>query len=884
MSRQTADEIFRRHGIVGPTKEGQHSTTCPQCSANRKPGHQNLTCLSVKVDGDGVRWHCNHCDWKGGEFFERRSGSAFIAEYIYRQQDGSPYLKVCKTASKQFPQFHWDVNQWVKGKPKGQKIPYRLPELAAAAVGTTVYFCEGEKDANSVAKIGLVGTTASEGAKAKWDPALTRWFKDRRVTILIHADVPGRGHGQKVAKALHGVAASVKVVDLYPERTDGSDVSNWLAADRAGEKLLQVVRDAPEWNSKALEPPVEDDKGDTEDGEKKKKQADILIELASSAELFHDKDDVCYARFDVNKHMETWPIRSKGFKRWLARGYYDLTKSAPSSDAMSAAMGVLEARAQFDAPEHDVCVRVAGHDGRIYIDLADRDWRAIEVDEDGWRVVDDPPVYFRRSAGMKPLPEPVPGGSLELDLRPLLNVKGDNEFVLIVSWLLAAARPHGPYPILDLIGEHGSAKSWMAKLIRAIIDPSSVLLRAPPRNEHDVYIAARNGQVLAYDNLSGLSDWLSDTFCRLATGGGFSTRELYSDQDEVLFGSTRPIILNGIDDIATRPDLADRSIAPALSPISDQGRKLESELWEQFERKHPLILGALLTVISHGLKTLPYVKLDSKPRMADFAVWIVACEGVLWEQGTFVAAYGGNIEEAIEVVLEADQVATVLRSYIEKNSKFSGNASELLEALNGIVPESQRKAKGWPKRPNLLSAILRRQAPPLRKVGIDIQFEREGRKRWVTIIRPDKLGKTSSPASSSSLSSDFNGLEEVGDRHTIVTADGGIVTGDDGDDPDDDPHDGIVTRKSLKDNRNDDDDDHDDALRHLAGSRVDSKRSAAESDPAPRLNTPPPPTPKPALAQAPSGDGLDIPSFLRRVDPSRAPALGPPGDSLDDFK
>src|SRR6516162_4712917 len=135
-----------------------------------------------------------------------------------------------------------------------------------------------------------------------------------------------------------------------------------------------------------------------------------------------------------------------------------------------------------------------------------------------------------------------------------------------------------------------------------------------------------NSHVLAYDNASGLPDWLSDTFCRLATGGGFSTRELYTDQDEVLFGSKRPIILNGIDDIATRPDLADRCIVQTLAAISDKKRELETELWAKFEQKRPRILGALLTVVSHGLKTLPDVKLDRKPRMADFAQWVTACE------------------------------------------------------------------------------------------------------------------------------------------------------------------------------------------------------------------------------------------------------------------
>jgi hypothetical protein len=303
---------------------------------------------------------------------------------------------------------------------------------------------------------------------------------------------------------------------------------------------------------------------------------------------------------------------------------------------------------------------------------------------------------------------------------------------------------------------------------------------------------------------------------------------LYSDQDEVLFGSTRPIVVNGIDEIAIRSDLADRSIRPALSPIPERDRKLESELWDEFERQHPLILGALLDAVSHGLRTLPDVKLDCKPRMADFAVWIAACEGALWKKGAFMAAYANNVEEAIEVVLEADQVATALRAYMEKNPEFVGTASELLQALNTIVPEPQKKAKGWPKRPNTLSSVLRRAAPPLRKVGIDIRFEREGSKRWLTITRPDNLGKTSSPSSSPSLFSGLNGLEGAGDRHPIVTASGGIVTDDAGDDPGDDQHGGVVTGSALKDKGNDDGDGNDDPLLTLTGVGPNGKGKADE--------------------------------------------------------
>ena len=668
-------------------------------------------------------------DKRNGE--RKPAWSPIIDRYVYRQAAGTPYLQVCRTAAKGFFQNKWNGQMWVTGKPDGPKIPYRLPELLAAPLTAWVHICEGEKDVDGLAKLGFTATTNSEGA-ANWSDDLNRYFRDRHVCIHEDNDEDGRKRAQRIARALEPIAASVRVIRL-PGLKEHGDVSDWLASDPSGARLVKECERTPVWEPSTT-PPPEEEKEET-DPEPKKKQADVLIELASTAELFHDRDDVGYGRFEVNGHKENWPIRSKGFKRWLVRGFYESTQGAPSSEAMQAALGVLEARAQFDAPEHEVHVRVAGHDDSIYIDLADRDWRAIEIDEDGWRVIDDPPVYFRRSSGMKPLPEPVTGGSVNDDLRPLLNVKMDNEFVLTVAWLLAALRPSGPYPVLALTGEQGSAKSMRANFLRALVDPNSVPLRALPRSEHDVFIAAHNSHVLAYDNASGLPDWLSDTFCRLATGGGFSTRELYTDQDEVLFGSKRPIILNGIDDIATRPDLADRSIVQTLTAISDERRKLETELWADFERKRPRILGALLDAVSHGLTTLPDLKLDRKPRMADFAQWVTACEGALWAKGTFIAAYTGNIEEAVETVLENDQVAAVLRTYMDMTPDgFTGTAADLLKALNDVASETQQKAKGWPKRPARLGSLLRRIAPPLRKVGIEITFDRTpGGKRTRTI-------------------------------------------------------------------------------------------------------------------------------------------------------
>ena len=250
----TAADILRDAGITTKsTAPGRYYSTCPQCSLNRKAANQKLKCLGITVDDKGVTWGCNHCDWKGGGSYEprpsKRSGASYspvIAEFVYEQADRTPYLKVCKTASKQFPQFRWDGSAWIKGKPKGPKIPYRLPELCAAPVTTTVYFCEGEKDTDALHALGLLGTTCSEGAPNGWRDELARWFKDRNVVVLPDNDDVGRELARKVAKALFGVAAAVKVVEL-PDLKQGQDVSDFLARDRAGVKFIQLCKSAPLW-------------------------------------------------------------------------------------------------------------------------------------------------------------------------------------------------------------------------------------------------------------------------------------------------------------------------------------------------------------------------------------------------------------------------------------------------------------------------------------------------------------------------------------------------------------------------------------------------------------------------------------------------------------
>jgi len=254
-------------------------------------------------------------------------------------------------------------------------------------------------------------------------------------------------------------------------------------------------------------------------------------------------------------------------------------------------------------------------------------------------------------------------------------------------------------------------------------------LRALPREDRDLFIAASNGHVLAFDNVSRLPSWISDTLCRLATGGGFAVRQLYTDQDEVLFDAARPVILNGIEDIVTRPDLADRAVFLTLEPIPEEKRRPEAELWAAFEAERPRILGVLLDAVAQGLKMLPQTKLEKLPRMADFALWASACETALWPAGTFWTAYCGNRNEAVESVLDADPVAAAVRAVMLERTEWKGTATDLLGALAEMAGERIAKSKTWPNGPQALSGRLRRAATFLRNIGIEIDYMKEGRTR-----------------------------------------------------------------------------------------------------------------------------------------------------------
>jgi hypothetical protein len=313
-----------------------------------------------------------------------------------------------------------------------------------------------------------------------------------------------------------------------------------------------------------------------------------------------------------------------------------------------------------------------------------------------------------------------------------------------------------------LQGEQGSAKSTIARLLIDLIDPSTIPLCTSPRSERDLFISASKTRVLSFDNLSGISDQLSDAFCRVATGGGLATRSLFTDDSEKLFNSKRPVIINGIVDLLTRHDFTDRSIVINTAPIPQNKRKPEKEIWGPWQQVKPLVLGALCTAVSTAFRNLDSIQLDSYPRMADFARWVVAAEPELpWEDGSFMKVYLENRASIIELGLEADPVGSSIMTLMGKREEWTGPATNLLADLNKAAPDHFRRLRAWPKQPNALSNKLRRSATFLREKSFEIEWGKSGQ-RFISIRRIRDINTPEADAADVSADDDITlVIEEV---------------------------------------------------------------------------------------------------------------------------
>jgi energy-coupling factor transporter ATP-binding protein EcfA2 len=491
-------------------------------------------------------------------------------------------------------------------------------------------------------------------------------------------------------------------------------------------------------------------------GKGKQKVSELVVEMMMDLNplLVSDSRGNAYIVTDQEEKRLVLQAPSSELSEFAGRLLYRERGIVAPMSALSDAARQLKAMAKYDGEKHEVYVRVARVDQTVYIDLCNDEYEVVKVDASGVRIISaqDCPVYFVRPKGAKSLPRPTLNDADIGLLDEFLNI-GKTHFILLVSFLVYILMGRAPYPILALFGEHGSGKSTLARFIHALIDPHQMALQTPPKSERDLFIIASSLFLYIIDNASHLSADISDAYCRMCTGATFATRALFTDTDQVVLNIARPIMINGIPDLLSRPDLADRAIKISSKRIAADERRSSSKLEQEFKQAEPSIFTGLLKAVSAALKHLNDVHLEELLRLADFARAISAAEledGVLpWKPGEFIRAYKENAMDMALSVLEGDGVVRGLRGlwdvifgrdfkwrearirqipraeeYLNLGYEvWVGTATQLLSDGNFLthryVTSNKFNAKS-------LSGSLRRLAPVLEQFGLHIEFFEHG--------------------------------------------------------------------------------------------------------------------------------------------------------------
>jgi hypothetical protein len=656
------------------------------------------------------------------------------ASFFYLYPNGDPYCRIDRkepgrngNAKDFYPYLALPGGGYATkaGLVKGERPPlYHADRLNAAKL---CFIVEGEGKCDELQeRMGDVAvvTVVPGGASAPLtDDHVAQLATVASVVVIADADKSGRDcvakRARKIADTYPG--KTVRTVDLFPERDDGSDSKEFFAEGRTAPDLIAIVERAkPVWP--VAKPPRNDESEPNGDGDDEKQTAaQILVNLVLGAgvEFVHDDTEVAYALVPHNGSCAVYLVRSSAFSALLRKRFYAAMGKPPHATALSDARYLMEAFALHDGRCVRIHLRYHDEPDAICIDLGDAQRRMVRVTGQGWSVEPHGAILFRRPSNMLALPEPVPGGSLG-ELQAFVNLDEEN-FLKFAMATVCAMRESGPFPVQMFTGEQGSAKSTAAKLQKVLVDPGVPDVRIGVRDTHELMIAASNAHQVCFDNQSAstMTQKLSDAFCCLSTGGGFSARALYTDDEEKIFEAKRPIILTSIEDVAGRPELADRAFVIRFGAIRGSYRT-EKELLAGFEEARPRIFGALLDRLAVGLKNYAQVAQSERVRhrMADAYLWTLS---VFDDRDAVRKAWASNRGKAVSAALDASPIAeplvAILTERLSSSETWETTARELLLGLNEKTATDKQREQEWPRSSQSLTNKLARIAPHLRAVG-----------------------------------------------------------------------------------------------------------------------------------------------------------------------
>jgi hypothetical protein len=468
-----------------------------------------------------------------------------------------------------------------------------------------------------------------------------------------------------------------------------------------------------------------------EKDEKDEKEDTLQLVSKSCLQFFLDQYGSPYAAVRLSDHVETMAMNGKRIRNWICKIKYDATNILLSSETLASVLNVLRAKAEFENNTRNLYLRVAESDKEpfvIYYDLTNSRREVVKITPIRWSI-EKSPILFRRYGNQ--LMQPHPSISYPFNIFDqfieLLNVKNDDNKLLLKCYIISLFIPEIPKPVLMLHGEQGSAKSTLLELIKMLVDPSILRTLSFSKNNDELVQKLSHNYISYFDNVSDIRNWISDQLCRAVTGSGFSKRELYTDDDDIIYNFRRCIGFNGINLAATKADLLDRGLIIQLERISEEQRRTIEDIWKDFEKIRPLLLGYIFDILVRVMKKKSEggIKMKSHPRMADFAEVAEIISRIMGNmENKFLEVYHRNIGLQTEQALESSPIAATIIEFMNSRTEWTGTTTELLNELEQVAEILKIKTKNnkeWPTAPNRLSRRINDIKTNLRQIGIVIE-------------------------------------------------------------------------------------------------------------------------------------------------------------------
>lgn len=470
-------------------------------------------------------------------------------------------------------------------------------------------------------------------------------------------------------------------------------------------------------------------------GEKNMSIAEVILALIKDrgCEFFHNEFDEAHVRIPKYPIMK---VRDRKFELYIAKALYDETNKLSNKDALKQVIDLCEAKAWFSGEEIKLFNRCTEKDNVIYYDLADKEHNCVKISSDGVTIEPNRKIMFVNRKNQKAQVKPDLNYEDISVLDKHYRFQSEEDRSLHIVTLITSFIPDISHPIIVFYGEKGSSKTTTMRKDRGIIDPANSEIMVLPKADKDLALTLSNNYLSCFDNLENISAEKSNMLCMACTGGGFTSRTLYTNDDETIHKFKVPIILNGINVVATKADLLDRCILIELERIPSDERREDSDIYSQFENDKPKILGAIFNILVQAKQIYPDVRLNRLGRLADFTRWGYAVAEACGIGGeNFLSAYLNNQARANQEALDSNPVANAVILFMNQTDSFQGKISELLMELNAVAIQNGIDVKSplWANEANVLSRRLNELKSNLNKEGIEFQVKHKTQGKIITI-------------------------------------------------------------------------------------------------------------------------------------------------------